>query len=178
MDVKFLNPFLEAAIEVLKAEVGIQATRGPLSLAQTALTTDDITVLIHMVDGVYGVVLYGMPIATGLAFVSKIMGQEFKEFDSLAQSGVAELGNVISGRATIKFAQAGFEANISPPTIITGKGVQISTLNFSRLVVPLKTELGDMIVHLALRESTPGKTNNLDDFVQLAVAQPSAMTGS
>ena len=174
MDVKFLNPFLEAAIEVLKAEVGIEAKRGALSLQQTAMTTDDVTVLIHLVGEVYGVVLYGMPTQTGLNFVSKIMGQEFKEFDSLAQSGVAELGNVISGRATIKFSQAGFDANISPPTIINGKGEQISTLNFSRLVVPLKTEVGDMIVHLALRESVPGKANKLDDFVQLTVAKTTA----
>jgi chemotaxis protein CheX len=114
MDVKFLNPFLEAAIEVLKAEVGIEAKRGALSLQQTAMTTDDVTVLIHLVGEVYGVVLYGMPTQTGLNFVSKIMGQEFKEFDSLAQSGVDELWNVISGRATIKFSQAGFDANISP----------------------------------------------------------------
>ncbi len=164
------------------ARLPISVITGFLSSAHTTLLNrllhhpgmDRTAVLIHLVGEVYGVVLYGMPTQTGLNFVSKIMGQEFKEFDSLAQSGVAELGNVISGRATIKFSQAGFDANISPPTIINGKGVQISTLNFSRLVVPLKTEVGDMIVHLALRESVPGKANKLDDFVQLTVAKTTA----
>jgi chemotaxis protein CheX len=93
--------------------------------------------------------------------------------NSLAQSGVAELGNVITGAATVKFSQSGFDANISPPMVIVGKGVQVSTLDFPRIVVPLDTEMGRMTVHLALRESVPGKNNNPEDFVPLAI-DPSA----
>jgi CheY-specific phosphatase CheX len=33
----------------------------------------------------------------------------------LAQSGIAELANVITGRASVKLSQAGYEATISPP---------------------------------------------------------------
>ena len=171
MDVRFLNPFVEAAVEVMKAEVGVEISRGELNVQKTAMTTDDVTVLIHLVGQVYGVVMYGMPVETGLNFVSQIMGQKFKEFDSLAQSGVAELGNVITGRATIKFAEAGFKANISPPTIISGKGIQISTLDFPRIVVPLNSELGDLTVHLALREKQAGLEEDPDDFVQLTIAE-------
>lgn len=169
MDVRFLNPFIAAAVEVLQAEVGIAASRGHISLQKTAMTTDDVTVLIHLVGQVYGVVMYGMPMSTGLKMVSKIMEQEFTEFDSLAQSGVGELGNVITGCATIKFSEAGFQANISPPTIISGRGVQISTLNFPRIVVPLETPMGNLIVHLALKESIPGKPNNIEEFVALTL---------
>jgi len=173
MNVKFLNPFLEAASEVLKAEVGTVASRGELSLQISALTSDDVTVLIHLVGQVYGVVLYCMPKETGLKMVSSILGQDIEEMNSLAQSGVAELGNVITGAATVKFSQSGFEANISPPMVIVGKGVQVSTLDFPRIVVPLNTDLGCLTVHLALRESVPGKNNNPEDFVPLAI-DPSA----
>lgn len=167
MDVKFLNPFVEATVEVLKAEIGVNVQRGSLSLHQSALTTDDVTVLIHLVGQVHGVVMYGMNTQTGIRFVTQILGQEFTEFDSLAQSGVAELGNVISGRATIKFSQAGYASNISPPTLISGKGVQISTLDFPRIVVPLQTNLGELTVHLALRENRNGKP---EEFVALTPA--------
>jgi len=151
MDVKLLNPFIEAAVEVLKAEVDANITRGPLSLQKSSLTTDDITVLINLIGDVFGVVMYSMPTSTGLNLVSKMMGQEFSELDSLAQSGVAELGNVISGRATIKFSQAGYKADISTPTVLTGQGVEISTLDFPRIVVPLETGMGLLTVHLALK---------------------------
>ena len=151
MDVKLLNPFIEAAVEVLKAEVDANITRGQLSLHKSSLTTDDITVLINLIGDVFGVVMYSMPTATGLNMVSKMMGQEFTQLDTLAQSGVAELGNVISGRATIKFSQAGYKADISTPTVLLGQGIEVSTLDFPRIVVPLDTGLGMMTVHLALK---------------------------
>jgi hypothetical protein len=50
-----------------------------------------------------------------------------------------------------------------------GKGVQVSTLDFPRIVVPLDTGLGRMAVHLALREKLPGITTNPEEFVSLAI---------
>lgn len=144
---------MEAANDVLQAEAGIAVTRGKLSLQKSALTADDITVLISMVGQVQGVALYGMSIRTGLALVSRMLGQEFGEFNSLAQSGIAELGNVITGRASVKLAEAGYVANISPPTLLIGQGVTISTLDFARIVIPLAMDLGEITVHLALREN-------------------------
>ena len=153
MNVKFLNPFLDAASEVLQAEVQTEVTRGELSLQKSALTADEITVLISLIGEIQGVVLYGLSTKTGLAMVSRVIGQSFSEMNELAQSGVAELANVITGRASVKFSESGFESTISPPTIVLGKGINISTLDFSRIVVPLKTEMGDITVHLALREA-------------------------
>lgn len=99
--------------------------------------------------------------------VSRITDQEFTEFDNLAQSGVAELGNVITGRATVKLAEAGFNAMISPPTLIQGRGITISTLDFSRIMIPLVTEVGEILVHIALRESPPGLQDR--NFVPITV---------
>jgi chemotaxis protein CheX len=167
MDAKLLNPFIQAAVEVLKAEVGANVTRGDVALQKSALTSDDITVLINLIGDVYGVVMYGMPTSTGLNMVSKIMGQDLAELNSLAQSGVAELGNVISGQATIRFSEAGFNSNISTPMVLTGKGIEISTLDFPRIVVPLSTQYGLFTVHLALREKTPGVPHNPEEFISL-----------
>jgi chemotaxis protein CheX len=77
MNAKFLNPFIQAAVDVLKADVGTIPARGAISLQKSALTSDDITVLINLVGDVYGVVMYGMPMSTGLNMVSQIMGQDF-----------------------------------------------------------------------------------------------------
>jgi chemotaxis protein CheX len=157
MNVNFLKPFIEASAEVLEAEAGVQVTRGKLDMQKSALTTDDVTIVIHIIGDIYGVVLLGMPIQTGLNLVSSILGQDFTEWNSLAQSGVAELSNVITGRSCVKLSKAGFDVNISPPVVITGSGVQISTLDFPRIIVPLETSAGNMLVHLALREQDPTK---------------------
>jgi chemotaxis protein CheX len=155
-NVKFMNPFVEAAADVLEKEVSAKVERGTLSLQKSSLTSDQITVLLSLVGQVQGVVLYGLSKSTALNLVSRMMGQEFTEFDNLAQSGIAELGNVITGAATVKLSKEGFDAEISPPTLVQGEGIQISTLDFPRVVVQLKTEMGDITVHLALRESPPG----------------------
>ena len=153
MNVKFLNPFVEAAFQVLDAEVGIQAQRGELSLLSAATTPNDVTVLITMVGQVQGVVLYGMSEETGLEMVSRILGQEFKEFDDLVMSGIGELGNVITGQASTRLAEAGYQFRLSPPTLVMGKHTLISTLDFQRVLVPVITELGNIEIHLALREA-------------------------
>jgi chemotaxis protein CheX len=153
VNAKFLNPFIEAAFAVLEMEVGTTANeRGDLSLERSACTANDITVLITMVGQVQGIVLFGINEATAMAIVTKILDQPFEEFDQLAQSGISELGNVITGQASRRLAEAGYEVKISPPSLIIGKGTLISTLDFERLLVPIKTELGALQIHLALRE--------------------------
>jgi len=168
VNVKFMNPFVEAASEVIKAEVGSEVRRGTLSLQKSAMTTDDITVLISLVGQVQGAVFYGLSKKTGLSLVSKIAEQEFKEFDSLAQSSLAELGNVITARAVFKLSETGYGSNISPPTLIQGRGLQISTLDFSRMMVPLMTDYGEIMVHLALHEAPPGFTRDRN-FVPISI---------
>jgi chemotaxis protein CheX len=155
MNVKFLNPFVQAAKDVLKAELGIEAQRGELSLQKSSLTYNDLTVLISMVGEVQGVVLYSMAIDTALSIVSQVLQQEFTELSELAESGVGEMANVISGRATVLLSETGISSNISPPTLIKGRNVSISTLDFDRIVVPLITDLGEITTHLALREVAP-----------------------
>jgi chemotaxis protein CheX len=152
MNVKFLNPFVEAACEVLRAEAGVEITRGDLALAKQPYVTSDVTVLLSIVGRVEGTVFYGMPQATAIELVRRMLGEDLGEFNSLAQSGVAELGNVITGSASVKLAEAGFETTISPPTLLVGRGATISTLDFARLVVPLDIGCGVVVIHLALRE--------------------------
>jgi len=153
MNVKYLIPFVDAAYEVLKAEAGFSMKRGQLSLDKGAYITDEITVIISLVGDIMGTVFYSMSGPTTLNIVSVILGEEIREIDGLAQSGIAELGNVITGRASVKLSQSGFESTISPPTLMVGKGAMISTLDLPRLVVPLEGEPGKIMIHLALVES-------------------------
>lgn len=155
MNVQYLNPFIEAAAEVLALEVGATVTRGPVALHRSPYTARDVTVTLSLIGRVEGMVLYGLSTDTALQLVSQMMGDTIGEMDELAQSGIAELGNVMTGRASIKLAQAGFDCDISTPTVILGPATRISTLDFPRLALPLRTPYGDIEIHLALREGAP-----------------------
>uniref|UniRef100_A0A7C4PND0 Chemotaxis protein CheX n=1 Tax=Anaerolinea thermolimosa TaxID=229919 RepID=A0A7C4PND0_9CHLR len=65
MNVKFLNPFVEAAYEVLTAETRQEVTRGDLKLENGTYLTDDLTVILSLVGAVEGTVFYSMSAATG-----------------------------------------------------------------------------------------------------------------
>jgi len=152
MNVKYLNPFVEAAYEVLTQETGTNIQRGELALENGSYVTDDVTVIIALVGAVEGNVFYSMSQTTAVQLASRMMDEKLRTLDSLAQSGIAELSNVITGRASMKLSDSGFEATISPPTLLIGKGASISTLDFPRVLVPLQTSEGNMVVHLALRQ--------------------------
>ena len=151
MKVEFVNPFLEAASEVLDAELGGEALRGTLRLHKTAVTTDEVTAVVGVTGTLQGLVLYSMSQATALRIVSRVMAQEFAEFDAIAQSGIGELGNVITGRASVLLSEAGYPSNITPPALVIGKGTMITTLDLNRLVFPLETEVGRLEVQVVLK---------------------------
>jgi chemotaxis protein CheX len=153
MNVKFLNPFVEAAYEVVQAETQYKVIRSNLRLDKEPYVTDDVTVIISLVGQVEGNVFYSMATHTAVKLASRILGETFEELNGLAQSGIAELSNVITGRASVKLSEAGYQSTISPPTLLEGKGAIISTLDYARLIVPLEIECGLLVIHLALREN-------------------------
>jgi chemotaxis protein CheX len=153
MNVKFLNPFVSAAHEILKIELHESVERGDLRLESGPYLTDGATVIISLIGAVDGTVFYSMSEDAAIKFASALMGEKFDSLSELVQSGIAELGNVITGQASMRLAEAGFESNISTPSLIIGRGASISTLENPRLVVPLVTSVGALTIHLSLRET-------------------------
>jgi chemotaxis protein CheX len=154
MNVKFLNPFVSSAHDILHSETHEVVHRGELRLETGAYHTDEITVIISMIGAVAGTVFYSMSNESAIQFASALMGEKFYTLNELVQSGIAELGNVITGQASMRLAEAGYESNISTPSLIIGKGASISTFEYPRLVVPLTTPIGSFTIHLSLRETS------------------------
>jgi chemotaxis protein CheX len=149
--VEFVNPFIQAATEVLESELGGESQRGELRLHKSAVTTDEVTAIVGVTGTVMGLVLYSMNETTALAILSRTMNQDFGEFDALAQSGIGELGNVITGRAGVLLSQAGYPSNMTPPAVVVGTGTMVTTLDLNRLVLPLETAVGSLEVQIVLR---------------------------
>jgi chemotaxis protein CheX len=149
--VEFVNPFIQAASDVLDSELGGESERGQIRVARSAVTTDEVTTLVGVTGGVTGLVMISMSQATAMGLVSKMMGTPCVEFDALAQSGIGELGNVITGRAGVLLSEAGYASNITPPALVIGKGTMISTLDLNRLIFPLQTEVGQLEIQVVLK---------------------------
>ena len=154
MRAEFINPFLQAASEVLESELGSAPRRGAVGLQRSAYTSDEVTAVVAVTGSIAGVVMFAMTEATARAMVSRMMGQDFEEFDALAQSGIAEIGNVITGRAAVLLSEAGFPSDLAPPMLLVGRNTMISTLDVQRLIIPIETDLGKVEIQVALKFST------------------------
>lgn len=154
MKAEFINPFIMATTEVLSQELGhpLRIDKGPLALMASYYTGNDITVMIGVTGAVQGIVMYGMCERTAKNIVSGMLKQPVPIMTEMVESAIAEMGNVITGIASRELEKAGFPCTLAPPTLISGRGVMISTINIKRLQIPLTTELGDLDVSVALRE--------------------------
>lgn len=153
MKVEFINPFIESASQVLEEIAQLKSERGSLRLKNTNEPYRDVCAIIGLVGDVQGQVIYGFDQSTARSVVSKMMmGAEVTEFDEMARSALGELGNIISGKASIGMEELGLMIDLSPPTLVMAQNVHISTLKIPMIVVPLDTECGIIDLYVGIEE--------------------------
>lgn len=153
MRVQLVNCYVAAAIDVLAKETAQPVTRAGLQLQQNPYTTEDVTAMVGVSGELAGSLYISMSEATALGLVSLMLGQLTEEFGELAQSGIAEVANVIGGTASVALAEAGCTTTITPPLLLVGANARLSSVEIQRLVVPLTTACGLINVHVALRDA-------------------------
>jgi chemotaxis protein CheX len=153
MKVEYVSPFAEASISVMQMVLNMTPERGALSARPQIFTTQQINVVCGITGDVAGLVIYGMSMVTADRIASKMIGAPVVTFDGLAASAIAELGNMISGNSMALLSGQGFRCDITPPTIIRGSNVKITTLNIPALVIQLKLpDLGEFEINVSLQE--------------------------
>jgi chemotaxis protein CheX len=151
MKVEYINPFVDAAFSVMETVLGNRPGKGSLAMQPATFTSQQCNIVCGVTGQVQGQVIYGMSLASADKIASTMLGQPIKVFDQLAASAIAELGNMISGHAMSKLADAGYICDITPPTIIRGTNVQISTLSIPAIVIPMTTEQGQVSITVGLQ---------------------------
>ena len=151
MKIEYINPFIMAANSVLEMVLGAAPTKGAVAMQPTTFTSQQCNVVCGVTGQAHGQVIYGMSLTTADKVASHMLGQPIKTFDQLAASAIAELGNMISGHAMSKLSESSYICDITPPTIIRGKDVKISTLSIPAIVIPLETEHGEMFITVGLQ---------------------------
>jgi len=153
MRVQLVNCYVRAAADVIATETGSPVKRGGVRLERGAFTSEEVTAIVGVNGAMGGSFYLSMSEGTALNLVTSMMGQPMTEFDELAQSGIAELANVVAGAASVGLADLGYTTNITPPMLLLGANAKISSVEIQRLVVPLSTNHGSVHVHVALREN-------------------------
>lgn len=127
MDVNIINPILSAFAEILP-QIGFEkVTRKKVTLVEANVDNTGVFVNIAVLGQFRGIVLIGLDLSSAKRFASKMMmGMGVAEFDTLAQSALAEMGNMVCANACMKFASSGVNGlDISPPTLMISEGGKV-----------------------------------------------------
>jgi len=151
MKVEYINPFLQGALSVLETVLGERPTKGDMAVQVSTLVNGQCSVVCGVTGAIQGQVIYAMSFETADKIASTMLGAPIAEFDSLAASAIGELGNMITGSAMQAFSTNGWICDITPPTIVRGSDLNISTLNIPAILVTLNTNQGDLILTIGLQ---------------------------
>jgi chemotaxis protein CheX len=158
MQVSSINPFIESAIRVLHMVLGQKPSRGDLSARPQLFTTQQINIVCGFTGDLEGQVIYGMSNTAAVKIASTMLQTSMVIFDNLSASAIAELGNMISGHSAALLSEAGVNVTITPPFILRGSSVQISTNPITSIVIPLHLDdYGLIEINVGVKEKTSAR---------------------
>ncbi len=153
MNVEFINAFLNAAIRVLEMMAFVKAVPGKPFLKQDKLSRGDISGIIGLTGSKRGAVVFSLSKEAALKIVSSMLGQQYTEMNDEVRDAVGEMTNMIAGDARRELAEKGhvFEAGI--PTVIVGKGHEISSMvKEPTIAIPFKIDNDPFIVEASFEK--------------------------
>jgi chemotaxis protein CheX len=152
MRVEYINPFVEAAFNVLKEVLQSDVRRGELYLKSTSMPVMGVAAIVGLAGDVEGRVLFDMDKPTALKIASQMNGEDLPNFDDLVKATITELANMITAQAVTKLHDLGFRFDLTPPAIFSGENMEVSDAEVEALIVPMETTQGKIEINVAIRE--------------------------
>lgn len=150
MNVAHVNPFLTASLSVLGTVLRTEPKKESITAEANPSTTQQVNVAFGVTGNLQGVVIFGMRESTACQIASAMAGMKLTLYDSLVGSAIAELGNMVTGNAMTVLSESGVICDITPPTVVRGTNVNISTLDIPAISLHLDTGLGELVVRISL----------------------------
>lgn len=155
MKAEFINPFLQSTKNVLETMCQTQVTPGKPFLKKDHHTYGDVTGIIGMASAdVTGCMILSFTEKCIVNVVANMLMEDAKKtIDDEVVDAVGELTNMICGGAKASLAKLKHSFDLATPTMITGKGIEISTLSESpTIVIPFDTEYGSFVIEANLSD--------------------------
>ncbi|HPJ96215.1 MAG TPA: chemotaxis protein CheX [Syntrophales bacterium] len=152
MDVRFINPFLDGAKEVLKTMAFIDATAGKAYLKKGDTAHGDVSGIIGITGDAVGSLAVSFHTDCICGIVSNMLGETHAEPTREVLDAVGELTNMISGVARTHMERNGLSVYAAIPSVVVGAGHTVNhILKAPSIVIPFSTPQGDFVVDVCLK---------------------------
>jgi chemotaxis protein CheX len=153
MDVNIMNPFLGAAVHVLKTMAHIEPKPGKPYLKRDNLASGDVSAIIGITGDAQGSMALTFSETCIKEVLHGLIGIVVDEINEDVRDAVGELTNMICGNARGVLGEAGIKLQAGIPTIVTGKNHSLTHIyNGPRIAMPFTTPHGDFVVELAFNK--------------------------
>ncbi|MEA2102919.1 MAG: chemotaxis protein CheX [Thermodesulfobacteriota bacterium] len=151
MDVKLINPFIEATVNVLETMAFTKSSSGKPYLKKDNVAKGDVSGVIGLTGEATGAVSVSFTAPCILGLVSSMFGETIAEMDDEVKDAVGEITNMISGQARQKLEGMGKSLKAAIPTVITGKDHTITHITNNPIVaIPFTTDSGEFTIEVYL----------------------------
>ena len=151
MDAALATPFIKAFFDLLPQLGFQQVKRGNLRVSEKMAVSLDVIAVVGLSQQLRGNVAYAMSQETAKKFASvMMMGMPVEQLDEMSQSAISEASNMITANAAMTLESQGISVNISPPTLVIGRGVRVRISQVQSVIVEIVTEAGVIEVILGL----------------------------
>lgn len=147
MKADFVNPFLNATMNVLSMMASVKPVPGKPFLKKDNKAHGDISGVIGLTGSSKGVVVITFSKEAALKIVSSMLGETYTELNSDISDAVGEITNMISGDARRELAEKGYNFEAGLPSIIKGPGHEIENITKGPTVaIPFDLEGAKFVV--------------------------------
>lgn len=149
MDVKLVNPFINATINVLETMAFVNVTAGKPYLKTDSTAVGDVSGIIGLTGVANGTISVTFEEKCILEVVSNMLGETMKELNYDITDAVGELTNMISGQARRELEEMGKVFKAAIPTVVSGKKHSIRHYtNGPKIAIPFKTGNGSFTIEV------------------------------
>ncbi|MDA8123605.1 MAG: chemotaxis protein CheX [Deltaproteobacteria bacterium] len=155
MDVKLINPFLDATVEVLKKMAFVEPRPGKVYLKTSSVAYGDVSGIIGITGDATGSLAISFSESCICHLIAGMLGEPCTEANQDVFDGVGEITNMISGAARTRMEKDGMEVYAAIPSVIYGKDHMINhILKSPSIVIPFVTDHGSFVADVCIRRTT------------------------
>lgn len=155
INAQYVNPFIQAAMNVISQVAGIELRRGHLSYKDQPEPSHGVSIIIGVYGFLTGQIVYSMKRELADKLVETMLADNSpQERKILYVDTLGELSNMITGNATSLLSQKkDLALKITTPAIATGDNLSITLVSTPTLVLGLYSQFGQVEISIALKES-------------------------
>ncbi|MDA3940793.1 MAG: chemotaxis protein CheX [Spirochaetia bacterium] len=152
MKAKYINPFINATMNLFKDYLGLEVKSGTPIVLEDPQALDEVSGIIGLAGETTGSVVLSFSKDTAIKIISKFAGHPYQALGSEVLDGVGELINIVAGNA--KKDLLDFKIVISLPGVITGNDYRIHWPEQVPVIsVPFITSAGDFTLNVSLKDA-------------------------